>query len=70
MTDEDALKYTEGYKINDKALKKFLLPKPKEYIKYNYNMMIRDNCLLNYEKIGKMAISLEKLKNKIDLTNN
>ena len=33
-------------------------------------MIIRDNCLLNYEKIGKMAISLEKLKNKIDLTNN
>ncbi len=70
MTDEDALKYAEGYKINDKALKKFLLPKPKEYIKYNYNMIIRDNCLLNYEKIGKMAISLEKLKNKIDLTKN
>ncbi len=70
MTDEDALKYAEGYKINDKGLKKFLLPKPKEYTKYNYNMIIRDNCLLNYEKIGKMAVSLEKLKNKIDFNNN
>ena len=70
MTDEDALKYAEGIKTNNNGLKKFLLPKPKEYTKYNYNMIIRDNCLLNYEKIGKMAISLEKLKNKIDLTNN
>ena len=70
MTDEDALKYAEGYKINDKGLQKFLLPKPKEYTKYNYNMIIRDNCLLNYEKIGKMAVSLEKLKNKIDFNNN
>ena len=70
MTDEDALKYAEGIKTNNNGLKKFLLPKPKEYTKYNYNMIIRDNCLLNYEKIGKMAVSLEKLKNKIDFNNN
>ena len=67
MTDEDALKYAESSTSNYKAINKFLLPKTKEYAKYNYNMIIRDNCFFNHEKIEKMMMALQQLKNKFDL---
>lgn len=67
MTDEDALKYAESSTSNYKAINKFLLPKTKEYAKYNYNMIIRDNCFFNHEKIEKMTMALQQLKNKFDL---
>ena len=50
-----------------KVVLQFLLPKTKEYAKYNYNMIIRDNCFFNHEKIEKMTMALQQLKNKFDL---
>ncbi len=70
MNDETALKFaddilTSYFKKTRKG--KYFSPKTKKYTKYNFNMQIREHLNYNQNKMERMMLSLDKLKNKFDL---
>ena len=70
VNDETALQLAD--KLANKYVKKtkhgkFYIPKKRTYVKYNYDMKIRNKCVNNQEKMQKMTFSLDKLKQKYEL---
>ena len=70
MNDETALKFaddilTSYFKKTRKG--KYFSPKTKKYTRYNFNMQIREHLNSNQIKMERMTLSLDKLKNKLDL---
>ena len=70
INDETALQLAD--KLTNRYVKKtkhgrFYIPKKRIYVKYNYDMKIRNKCVNNQEKMQKMTFSLDKLKQKYEL---